>query len=93
MDMRSRSPNHEDIFIEVYLNDWNRLVRTDNLVQFQPLLVKEAIDYLNQALHTLLNTPNHPENKISAAKRVDTAKSILTRLVDDMNALKKQNNS
>ncbi len=93
MDMRSRSPNHEDIFTEVYLTEWNRLVRTDKLVQFQPHIVKEAIDYLNQALYLLLHTPNHPENKVSAAKRVDTAKFMLTRLMNDMNDLKKQNNS
>ena len=83
MDMRSRSPEHSDIFIEVYLNDWNRLVRMERAADLQPHVMKDAVELLREALRLLVNCPNHIENKEKAAKLVYTAIWRLNKFLRD----------
>jgi hypothetical protein len=83
MDMRSRSPEHSDIFIEVYRNDWDRLVRMERLANLQPHVMKDAVELLREALHLLVNAPNHVENKERAAKRVYTTIWRLNKFLRD----------
>ena len=83
MDMRSRSPEHSDIFIEVYKNDWQYLIALERLSELQPHVMKDAVELLREAYHLLVYSPNHPENKQKAAKRIETVVYRLNKFLKE----------
>ena len=83
MDMRSRSPEHSDIFIEVYKYDWDRLIAIERLSDLQPHVMQDAVELLRDAYHLLVNCPNHPENKQKAAKRIETVVYRLNKFLKE----------
>jgi hypothetical protein len=89
MDMRSRSPEWADIFVEIYKYDYNRLVKVEQLAEFQPHIIKDAIESLNNAIYLLVSCPNHIENKQKAAKSVGNAKYALSRLLKEIGEINK----
>jgi hypothetical protein len=88
MDMRSRSPEHSDIFIEVYRYDWDRLNAIARLADLQPHVIQDAVELLLDAYRLLEHCPNHPENKKKAAKRVETVVHRLNKFLKEPYVLK-----